>query len=122
VVVSTAYMDEAERFDRLAMLHRGRLVALDRAERLQSDLGLEMLAVPVDRVHEARAAARALPGVRGAAVFGDQLHVTVTDAAREGPRVAEGLRAAGFAVGEVRTVAPSLEDVFIERIVRAEGA
>ena len=56
VVVSTAYMDEAERFDRLAMLHRGRLVALDTAERLQRDLGLEMLAVPVDRVHEARAA------------------------------------------------------------------
>jgi ABC-2 type transport system ATP-binding protein len=122
VVVSTAYMDEAERFDRLAMLHRGRLVALDRADRLQSGLGLEMLAVLVDRVHEARAAARSLPGVRGATVFGDQLHLTVADAAREAPAVAERLRAAGFAVGEVRVLAPSLEDVFIERIARAGDA
>ena len=122
VVVSTAYMDEAERFDRLAMLHRGRLVALDTAERLQRDLGIEMLAVPVERVHEARAAARTLPGVRSASVFGDQLHVAVADATADGPRVAAGLRAAGFTVGEARTVAPTLEDVFIERIARAESA
>jgi len=122
VVVSTAYMDEAERFDRLAMLHRGRLVALETAERLQRDLGIEMLSVQVDRVHEARAAARNLPGVRSAAVFGDRLHVAVADAAADGPRVADGLRAAGFTVGEARTVAPSLEDVFIERIARAEPA
>jgi ABC-2 type transport system ATP-binding protein len=122
VVVSTAYMDEAERFDRLAMLNRGRLVALDSAERLQGGFGLELLAVPVDRVYEARAAARALPGVRGAAVFGDRLHVAVADAASDGPRVAAGLRAAGFTVGEARSIAPSLEDVFIERIARAESA
>ena len=122
VVVSTAYMDEAERFDRLAMLDRGRLVALDSAERLQRDFGLEMVSVPVDRVHEARAVARALSGVRAAAVFGDQLHVVVADAAGDGPRVAAALRAAGFAAGEARPVEPSLEDVFIERIGRAERA
>jgi ABC-2 type transport system ATP-binding protein len=122
VVVSTAYMDEAERFDRLAMLNRGRLVALDPAERLQHDFGLEMLAVPVDRVHEARAAARALPGVHSAAVFGDRLHVAVADAATDGPRIAAALRAAGFTVGEAHAVAPSLEDVFIERIARAGAA
>jgi ABC-2 type transport system ATP-binding protein len=122
VVVSTAYMDEAERFDRLAMLNRGRLVALDSAEQLQRDFGLEMLSVPVDRVYEARAAARTLPGVRSAAVFGDHLHVAVADAAADGPRVAAALRAAGFQTGAARTVLPSLEDVFIERIARAESA
>jgi len=122
VVVSTAYMDEAERFDRLAMLHRGRLVALDSAERLQRDLGIGMVAVPVDRVHEARAVAQRLPGVRNAAVFGDRLHVAVADAAADGPRVVAGLRAAGFAAGAAHAVAPSLEDVFIERIARAGAA
>jgi len=122
VVVSTAYMDEAERFDRLAMLHAGRLVALDTAEALQRGLGIELLAVQVDRVHEARAAARDLPEVRSAAVFGDRLHVAVEDAAQDAPRVAAGLRAAGFTVGEARSVAPTLEDVFIERIARAGAA
>ncbi len=122
VVVSTAYMDEAERFDRLAMLHRGRLLALDTAPRLQRDYGAALVAFTVDRVHEARAAAGALPGVRAAAVFGDTLHVTVGDAAADGPRVAAGLRAAGFDPGEPSEVAPSLEDVFIERIARAGAA
>jgi ABC-2 type transport system ATP-binding protein len=122
VVVSTAYMDEAERFDRLAMLNRGRLVALDSAGRLQAGFALQMLAVPVDRVHEARAAAGAVPGVRSAAVFGDRLHVAVTDADADGPRVVAALRAAGFSAGAAQGVAPSLEDVFIERIARAESA
>jgi ABC-2 type transport system ATP-binding protein len=122
VVVSTAYMDEAERFDRLAMLHRGHLVALDHAAQLQEQFGAELVALPVDRVHEARGVARALPGVRAAAVFGDRLHVTVADAAADGPRVAAGLRAAGFATGEPQVVVPTLEDVFIERIARAGAA
>jgi len=122
VVVSTAYMDEAERFDRLAMLDHGRLVALDSAARLQRDFGLEMASIPVDRVYEARALARRLPGVRAAAVFGDRLHVAVPDAAADGPRVAAALREAGLAAGEAQTIEPSLEDVFIERIGRAETA
>jgi drug efflux transport system ATP-binding protein len=122
VVVSTAYMDEAERFDRLAMLHRGRLVALDTAPNLQRDFGADLIALVVDRVHEARAAAAAIPGVHAAAVFGDRLHVTVGDAASDGRRVTAELRAAGFEASEARIVPPTLEDVFIERIARAGAA
>ncbi len=119
VVVSTAYMDEAERFDRLAMLHRGRLVALDTAAGLQRSLRSELLALPVDRVREARAAAERLPGVGRAAIFGDRLHLSVASAAADGPRVVAALRAAGFAPGEAQRIEPSLEDVFIERIAEA---
>ena len=119
VVVSTAYLDEAERFDRLAMLHRGRLVALDTAAALQQGFAAELVALPVDRAREAKAAAERLPAVRRAALFGDRLHLTVAAAATDGPAVAAALRAAGFAVGEPRRVVPSLEDVFIERIAGA---
>ncbi|HVP14271.1 MAG TPA: ABC transporter ATP-binding protein [Terriglobales bacterium] len=116
VVVSTAYMDEAERFDRLAMLHRGRLLALDTADALQAAFPAELVALPVDRPREARAAAGTLAAVRRAAVFGDQLHLTVGSAAADGPAIAAALRGAGFAPGEPRRIEPSLEDVFIERI------
>ena len=119
VVVSTSYMDEAERFDRLAFLHRGRVVALDRPEALQRRFPAEVLAVRVDDVRAARAAARALPGVRRVAIFGDRLHVTVGSADRDLPRVAAALAAAGIAVHESRRVVPSLEDVFIERTAEA---
>ncbi len=119
VVVSTAYLDEAERFDRLAMLHRGRLVALDSADALQAGLPHELVALALDRAREARAVAARHPAVIRAAVFGDQLHLTVASAAADGPRVAEALRAAGYTVGEPRRIVPSLEDVFIERIAEA---
>ncbi len=116
VVVSTAYLDEAERFDRLVLLHRGRRIALDTADALQAAMPAVILAVAVDRVREARAIVEAVPGVKRAAVFGDRLHVTVESEAGVAPRVEAALRAAGHRPGEMRRIVPTLEDVFIERI------
>jgi drug efflux transport system ATP-binding protein len=114
-VVSTAYLDEAERFDRLALLNQGRVLAIDAPGALQAGLGGKILEVRIDRVREAREAAARLPGVRRAAVFGDRLHLTVESAAAA-PAIEATLRQAGFAPREIRPVIPSLEDVFIERI------
>ncbi|HEV2846935.1 MAG TPA: ABC transporter ATP-binding protein [Thermoanaerobaculia bacterium] len=121
-VVSTAYMDEAERFDRLALLHQGKLLAVDTPEALQRGLAGEILEVRIDRVREARDAAARLPAVRRAAVFGDRLHLTVASAATDGPAVEAALRQAGFAPRDPHRITPSLEDVFIERIATAEAA
>jgi len=119
VVVSTAYLDEAERFDRLVMLHKGRRLALDTAEALQAALPSAIVSLPVDRVRDARVAAERVDGVIRAAVFGDRLHLTVASEADVMPRVLEALRAAAFTPGEPRRIVPTLEDVFIERIAEA---
>ncbi len=121
-VVSTAYMDEAERFDRLALLHQGKVLAVDTPAALQKGLEGEILELRADRVREAREAAAKLPSVRRAAIFGDRLHLTVPSAASDGPAVEAALRQAGFAPREARPIPPSLEDVFIERIAAAEAA
>ena len=121
-VVSTAYMDEAERFDRLALLHQGKVLALDTPSALQKGLEGEILELRADRVREAREAASKLPEVRRAAIFGDRLHLTVPSASADGPAVEAALRQAGFAPREARPIPPSLEDVFIERIAAAEAA
>jgi ABC-2 type transport system ATP-binding protein len=121
-VVSTAYMDEAERFDRLALLHRGRVLALDTPDALKDSLEGDLLAVRVDRVRAAREALLHHPNVQGVTVFGDRLHVAVRSATRDAAVVEAALRDAGFAVGDVRAVVPSLEDVFITRIAMAEAA
>ena len=119
VVVSTSYLDEAERFDRLVLLQNGRALALDTALALQHGMRSAVLSVPVDRVREARAVAERVPGVRRAAVFGDRLHLSVDPDGGDGARVAAVLREAGFTVGEVRRIVPTLEDVFIEQITGA---
>jgi ABC-2 type transport system ATP-binding protein len=114
VVVSTAYMDEAERFDRVALLHRGRMLALDSPERLQAALAGTVLGVEAEPLRPARDAVLGVPAARRAAVFGDRLHVTLDDAARRAPEVEAALRAAGCRVGAVEVLEPSMEDVFIQ--------
>ena len=121
-VVSTAYMDEAERFDRVALLHRGRLLALDTPQELQQTIRGELLEVRIEQVRQARAVVRSLPAVRRAAVFGDRLHLTVSSVARETPVVQAALHAAGLTALGMQPIAPSLEDVFIDRVAAAEEA
>jgi ABC-2 type transport system ATP-binding protein len=120
-IVSTAYMDEAERFDRVALLHHGRALALDKPEALQRGLAGEIVRIRVERVREARESAAALPMVRRAVLFGDRLHVTVSSAERDAPRLSASLRDAGFPVLESRPIAPSMEDVFID-LISGEGS
>ena len=115
-VVSTAYMDEAERFDRVALLQEGRLLVVDRPDTLQGALEGVVIMVRVARVREALVRLSGLPMVRRASVFGDRLHVTVDSAERDGPAVEAALREAGLDVFEVRVMVPSMEDVFIDRI------
>jgi ABC-2 type transport system ATP-binding protein len=116
VFVTTAYMDEAERCDQVALLHRGRIVALDAPQALQRGYAGEMVAV---RVSDRRAAAHVLggaPGVRRAAVFGETIHVTLGDRDRDWPAASDALARAGIEVLETSAAQPSLEDVFIDRV------
>jgi ABC-2 type transport system ATP-binding protein len=115
-VVSTAYLDEAERFDRVALLHRGRLLALDAPARLQASVAGEMLVVEVESTRAARELLVGLPRVRKATLFGDKLHVLVDSADAAAPEIERVLRDAGLTVHGLRQAEASLEDVFIERM------
>ncbi|HSW29618.1 MAG TPA: ABC transporter ATP-binding protein [Longimicrobiales bacterium] len=115
VVVSTSYLDEAERCDRVAMLDEGSILALDRPQTLQGSLEGTMLALRADRPREARALLRALPGVRSAALFGDVVHTLLAPGADAlGP--SRALAGAGIALHDSEEVEPSLEDVFIHLV------
>jgi ABC-2 type transport system ATP-binding protein len=115
-VVSTAYLDEAERFDRVALLHRGRLLALDAPVRLQATLPGEMLVVEVESARAARELLAGRPRVRKATLFGDKLHVLVDSAGEAAQEIGRVLRDAGLIVHGLRQAEASLEDVFIERM------
>ena len=128
-VVSTAYLDEAERFDRLAFLHEGRLLALDAPRALAAAFQGELLEVRLPRARAARTIVDALPGVRSAQLFGDSLHVTVARPLEESPEKSDAraalaavLAAAGFPAATIAPLAPSLEDVFLARITEAAEA
>ena len=121
VLVSTAYMDEAERCDHVAMLAEGRIVALDTPQALQHGLQGEMLSVRTADPRRAAKLLQSIAGVHRAALFGDTVHVALGSAEREWPAIDRALRDAGIDVLDVRPVEASLEDVFMERVGHAEG-
>ena len=116
VVVSTAYMDEAERCDRVALLDRGKVIALDAPEALQASLPVTVMAVRTSDPRRAAAVLAATPCVERAALFGDVVHASLRDAARDGPEAEAALAAAGVAVLDRQAIVPGLEDVFIHKV------
>jgi len=120
VLVSTHYMEEAENCHRLALLNRGRLIALDSPRALRNRVVEPILGVRTDQAPLAVSALAGVEGVIDAAMFGRALHVTVEDAEAGAQAVRRALERAGRQVDAVELIAPSLEDVFVS-LVRAEG-
>jgi ABC-2 type transport system ATP-binding protein len=115
IVMATPYLDEAERCTRVALLGQGRLLALDDPARLQAGLQgtvLEVVAPPARRALEI---ARSVAGRTAVQLFGDRLHVRATDDTLA-TRLREALEAQGLRVSALRSVPPTLEDVYIERV------
>ena len=123
VFVTTHYMDEAEYCDRLALIYRGRMIALGTPDQLKRERMPDVvLEVAVDRPVDALEVVPRVPGVREAALFGVLLHVVVSDAAAAAPAVRAALEAAGILVEHVEQILPSLEDVFVSLIEAEDRA
>jgi ABC-2 type transport system ATP-binding protein len=120
VFVSTHYMEEAEYCHRLALMNRGRLIALDRPAALRARLRQPILELTTDNGPAAAQALQGGPGVVEAAMFGRAVHVVAQDAAAAAETLPEWLAARGIRCHGVTQVRPSLEDVFVS-LVRREG-
>jgi ABC-2 type transport system ATP-binding protein len=115
ILVSTAYMDEAERCGRVAFLSEGRMLALDRPDALRASIEGDVVAVRAADPRRARDRLRSLPAVRRASLFGETVHAVLRPGA-EPAHVVAALEADGVAVRDARRVVASLEDVFIDRL------
>lgn len=112
ILVSTHYMDEAERCHRLAILDHGRLVADGSPVELTDSLEGRTLLVETDSQRHAKQAILTVPGVISAAQIGNSLRVLGAEGRDCAEDVRRALAAAGVA-GDVTTTEPSLEDVFV---------
>ena len=116
IVLSTAYMDEAERCSRLALLHAGQVRRCDTPQRLKAGIEGVLLAVSGPAPREIHDVVAHLPGVLGALLMGDRVHVRVDDAARRGAELAAALDSRGIAYAPIVAVEPGIEDVFVALI------
>jgi ABC-2 type transport system ATP-binding protein len=113
IVLSTAYMDEAERCSRLALLHGGRIRQCDTPSRLKRNMTGVLLAIIGRDPRAMHTLVESMPGVFGALLMGDRVHVRVDDAALRSDQIREMLRAHDMEPLRIERIEPSIEDVFV---------
>jgi ABC-2 type transport system ATP-binding protein len=122
ILMSTPYLDEAERCTRVALLHEGRILAVDEPERLRDLMPGRMIEMMATSTPGLLDMVRRLPGVDDAQVFGERVHIRLHDASEAAiDRFVAALQGTPLAEAAVRPVAPSLEDVFIARLGETEA-
>ena len=122
IFVTTHYMEEAEYCNRLALIFRGKIVALGTPSELkQKSMKGELLLVEGEPLGPAVEALQRVPGVMDAAVFGNALHLVVADAAHSVPVVQQYLVEKGIKVSRMEKIRPSLEDVFVSLTTERAG-
>jgi ABC-2 type transport system ATP-binding protein len=112
VLVSTPYMDEADRCHIVGFMRGGKILASDTPRNLQKLIPGVVLEVQAAPRHPAEQALRGMPGVRDVQIFGDRLHAVAAAAPDEAELRAQ-LAAAGADLRTVRVIPPTMEDVFM---------
>jgi ABC-2 type transport system ATP-binding protein len=114
VFVTTHYMEEAEFCNRLALIFRGKMVALGTPTELKrNSMRGELLLVECEPLGEAMEALQKVPGVMDAAVFGNALHLVVENAATAEKEIQAALTQKGIKVDRIAPIRPTLEDAFV---------
>jgi len=113
IVMTTPYMDEAERCSRVGLLSGGRLLAADTPQAVKSLMRGKVIEIVCPEIRRAFAVLKSLPGVREVQLFGDRLNVVVDEAEKETALVEAALSRAGIPIIQKRVLPPSLENVFI---------
>jgi ABC-2 type transport system ATP-binding protein len=113
VVMTTPYMDEAERCSRVGLLAQGRLLAADTPAGIKTLMRGTVIEIVCPEIRRGFAVLKGIPGVSEVQLFGDRLNAVVSDPDREVPLIEAALAAAGIPVLQRRTLTPSLENVFI---------
>ena len=124
ILVSTHYMDEAERCHRIAILDRGRIAAEGEPRQLARDVDARVLEVGDIDFAAARSALASVPEVQSVAQLGHRLRVLLPKGTREPARLLRTALAAGNPGATIEEVEASLEDVFVAatRLRREAGA
>jgi drug efflux transport system ATP-binding protein len=125
LLVTTPYLDEAERCQRIALMDHGRLLTVDAPSHLKAEAGAAIVEILARPKRQALERLRELPEVADVQSFGERLHATLRGIDRSGAeaaasRLAADLAAHGAEVEIARPVLPTLEDIFIARIEAGE--
>ncbi|WP_041585132.1 ABC transporter ATP-binding protein [Syntrophus aciditrophicus] len=114
-IISTSYLDEAERCTRVALFDKGRLLLVEKPDAMRRSFPYPMLEIWCDDSRRAGEITKRLEGVKNVSVYGDRIHVSL-DREERGDAVVTALRNESIRVLDQRAAMPSIEDIFISTI------
>ena len=118
ILVTTAYLDEAERCSRVGLLNQGKLIAEGRPDEICRPLEGKILSVRTsDPWLSSHILRKKMPDSRDVNLFGDTVHIVTQDMEGTGARVRAILEQEGVTIKSSRRITPTLEDVFIRTLV-----
>ncbi len=115
IIVSTSYLDEAERCARIGLMHKGRIIMKDSPSEIKKSLGVPMMEMWPDNARDAIAIIKKIDGVKSVSMYGNKLHVALAKRELVETIIAE-LRQAGIEIKGQREILPSIEDIFISKV------
>lgn len=113
IVIATAYMDEAERCHRLALLHQGQLLECDTPQAMRGRLTGKILSLISSNARSLRESVKRMDGVTSVLLVGDRLHIMVDNAALRKEAISNHLAANGAAFEQLVESEPTIEDLFV---------
>lgn len=118
LVITTPYMDEAERCTRVGLMYQGRLMVCDTPARIRQMIEGEVIELQVGAFRQARQLLQDAPGVLEVQTYGEMLHLIVDNAEEHMPAIAARLEEAGIPVLSMRRTRARMEEAFISLIRR----
>lgn len=122
IIMTTPYLDEAERCMRVALMNEGRIMHVDTPLNLKKLMKGEIVEIVCERVRDAHNILKNDPGIGEVQAYGDRLNVIVQKSSSDIPRIIARLAVNGITVENSRVITPSLENVFISLLTKGKAA
>jgi ABC-2 type transport system ATP-binding protein len=119
IFISTAYLDEAERCTRIALIHKGKVLVTDEPSGVKKIIGVPMIEISTSEARLAGEFIGSIDGVLSVSIYGDKLHVAI-QSKEIAAKIMDQLKIKGFSVEGERQIIPSLEDVFISMVKKEQ--
>lgn len=114
IIVSTPYMDEASRCDRIALLQKGKILELDSLEKIIARHPQNLYAVDADNAYQLMKDLRLTPEIKSTFAFGEEQHVTLQSLLDGEQFLHQHLSNLGHTGLKIRKITPNIEDIFIK--------
>jgi ABC-2 type transport system ATP-binding protein len=122
IIVSTPYMDEADRCSRVGLMYAGKLIECDSPQHIRGQLEGDVIEVQPEDWQPALKRLGGLPGVREVQAYGESLHLLVDSGQQRLPEIEAALRGAGIGYRSIRIAPPRMEEAFISLMRKMEAS